>query len=148
MLATPRDIQASVALVGVFGLFSIIGIPKVLLNTVLSSPMLSRLAWIGSVLVLSFNKYYLTAVLVALIGLNLSFNVRSSYVFSSEGIMEMYRAAQADDPRFDQRGEVDLKMAEGTLTFDPARWQDPGRAPVPLLLFPPTTDQLKMIGSS
>jgi hypothetical protein len=148
MLATSRDIQASIAVLGVFGLFSIIGIPKPLLNAVLSSPVLSRLGWIGSVIFLMSYKYYLTAVLVALFGLNLSFNVRSSYVFSTEGIMEMYRAAQADDPRFDQQTELDLKMAEGTLTFDPARWRDPGRAPVPLLLFPPTSDQLKMIGTS
>lgn len=148
MIASPRDIQASIAIVGVFGLFSIIGVPRSILNVVLSTPTLSRVAWIGFVLVLLSYKYYLSAVLVALVGLNLSFNVRSSYVFSSEGIMEMYRAAQADDPRFDQQHELDLKMAQGTLTFDPARWRDPGRAPVPLLLFPPTSDQLKMIGSS
>jgi hypothetical protein len=148
MLATPRDIQASVSVIAVFGLFSIIGIPKPLLNAVLSSPIVSRIIWIGSVLFLLSYKYYLTAVLVALVGLNFSFNVRSSYVFSSEGIMEMYRAAQSDDPRFDQQNEIDLKMAEGTLMFDPARWRDPGRAPVPLLLFPPTPDQLKLIGSS
>lgn len=147
MLATLRDVQASVAVIGVFGLFSIIGIPKVLLNNVLSFPIISRGAWIGSLLVLLVNKYYLTACLVALFGLNLSFNLRSSYVFSTEGIMEMYRAAQVDDPRFDSQENLDLKMADGTLTFDPARWRDPGRAPVPLLLFPPTPEQLRMIGS-
>lgn len=147
MLASLRDVQASIAVICVFGLFSIIGIPRSILNTVLSSPLLFNAVWVGFVFFLLVQKYYLTAVLIALVGLTVSFNVTSSYIFSSEGIMEMYRAAQADDPRFDPQSELDIKMANNTLVYDPARWRDPGRAPVPLLLFPPTHDQLKLIGS-
>lgn len=90
----------------------------------------------------------MSATLVALVGLHLSFQVSSSYVFSSQGILEMYRKAQENDPRFDQDSELDLKMANNTLPFDPARWQDPGRKPIPLLLFPPTSEQLSLIGGT
>lgn len=145
MLAFPRDIQASIVIVAIYGLFSIIGIPRSILNSVLSSPLVTRAVWVGFLVFLVSYNYYLTATLVALLGLYISFNVRTSYVFSNDGILEMYRAAQVNDPRFDKAGELDLKMADGTLTFDPARWQDPGRAPVPLLLFPPTQQQLTMI---
>jgi hypothetical protein len=147
MLATPKDIQAAVVLVAVYGLFAFIGISKRVLDVVLSYPVVSRLVWITFVVFLLSYKYYLTATLIALIGLHISFNVRVSYVFSNEGILEMYRAAQENDPRFDKETELDVKMAEGTLTFDPARWRDPGRAPVPLLLFSPTPEQLVMAGS-
>jgi len=39
-------------------------------------------------------------------------------------------------------------MANETLAYDPARWLDPGRSPIPLLLFPPTPEQLSMIGNN
>jgi hypothetical protein len=148
MLASPKDVQAAIVLVAVYGLFAFIGIPKQVLDVVLSSPVVSRVTWIASIVFLLSYNYYLTATLVALLGLHVSFNVRTSYVFSNEGILELYRAAQENDPRFDKNSEVDLKMANGTLRVDPARWQDPGRAPVPLLLFPPTPEQLTMIGSN
>jgi hypothetical protein len=148
MLATSRDVQAAVMVIGVFGFFSIVGVPRVLLRSVLAYPIPVRIAWIAIIVYFASCRYFMTAVLIALLGLYVSFQVTSSFAFSSEGILEMYRAAQENDPRFDQANELDLKMAEGTLQFDPARWRDPGRAPVPLLLFPPTLDQLKMIGSA
>ena len=57
-------------------------------------------------------------------------------------------AQQKKDPRFDPTSELDLKMANETLAYDPARWLDPGRSPIPLLLFPPTPQQLSMIGNN
>lgn len=148
MIATPRDIRASLIFVAIYGFFAIIGIPKFVLDAILSHPWVVRGVWLLVMIWLLCCKYYMSATLVALVGLHLSFQVSSSYVFSSQGILEMYRKAQENDPRFDQDSELDLKMANNTLPFDPARWQDPGRKPIPLLLFPPTSEQLSLIGGT
>jgi len=68
-------------------------------------------------------------------------------MFSHDGILAQYSALQKNDPRFDASTEIDLKMANETLSYDPARWVDPGQSPIPLLLFPPTPEQLSMIGN-
>jgi hypothetical protein len=73
-------------------------------------------------------------------------DARSSYVFSTESIMAKYSELQKNDPRF--KGSMDAQLADGTLQLDPARWMDPGRSPVPLLLFPPSLDQLHMVQSN
>ena len=65
-----------------------------------------------------------------------------------EAAGKVVAAIQKKDPRFDPVHEVDLKMANETLSYDPARWVDPGRPVVPLLLFPPTSQQLSLIGNN
>jgi hypothetical protein len=62
--------------------------------------------------------------------------------------MAEYSAEQRRDPRFNKNTNVDLQIAEGTLVKDPARWLDKGRKRAPLLLFPPTPDQLQLIGNN
>jgi len=143
MLATPKDFQASIAVVAVYAIFSMLGAPKSIMNALLSQGMIVRGAWIVAILGLAYNKLYMTAVLLSVLGLRLSMDVRGSYVFSTESIMAQYSEAQKNDPRF--KGSLDAQLADGTLTLDPARWMDPGRSPVPLLLFPPSLDQLAMI---
>jgi hypothetical protein len=69
-------------------------------------------------------------------------------VFSHDGILAEYAAAQKKDPRFDKNRNVDLLMAENKLVTDPARWLDPGRKKGPLLLYPPTPEQLSLIGNN
>ena len=148
MLATPRDIQVSIALIAVYAFTALIGIPKSILDAVLTQPMFTRIVWLFFICGLLFTKHYLAAVLVVVLGLRISFESNTSYLFSTQGTLAKYAALQKKDPRFDPTSEVDLKMANETLTFDPARWVDPGRSPVPLLLFPPTPTQLSMIGNN
>jgi len=146
MLATSKDFQASIAVVAVYAFFSILGAPKSIMNAVLSQGMIVRGAWVVAILCLSYFKFYMTAVLLAVLGIRISLDVRTSYVFSTESIMAQYSELQKDDPRFD--GSLDAAMAEGTLEMDPARWMDPGRSSVSLLLFPPSLDQLTMVQSN
>ena len=146
MLATPKDFQASVAIIAVYALFSIMGAPKSIMNSLLSQGMVVRGVWVVCILGLALSKMYMAAVLLAVLGLRISTDTRSSYVFSAESIMAQYSELQKNDPRFN--GSMDAQMAEGTLAMDPARWMDPGRSPVPLLLFPPSLDQLTMIQSN
>ena len=148
MLATPRDIKVSIALIAVYAFTALIGIPKSILDAVLTQPMFIRIVWLFFICGLLFTKHYLSAVLVVVLGLRISFESNTSYLFSTQGTLAQYAALQKKDPRFDVTSEVDLKMANETLTFDPARWIDPGRSPVPLLLFPPTPQQLSMIGNN
>jgi hypothetical protein len=148
MLATPRDIQASVVLIGVYAFTSIIGLPKAVLDAVLTQGIFVRAVWVATVLFLLYQKYYMCAVLLVVLGMRASFESHSSYLFSSQGTLAKYAALQKNDPRFDAASELDLKMANETLSFDPARWVDPGQSPVPLLLFPPTPQQLSLIGNN
>ena len=76
------------------------------------------------------------------------FEVFGSYIYSHDGMMAEYSAAQRRDPRFNKNVDVDLQIAEGTLVHDPARWLDKGRKHNPLLLFPPTPEQLDLIGNN
>jgi hypothetical protein len=148
MLATPRDIQASVAIIAVYAFTALIGIPKTILDAFLTQPIFTRIVWLALICGLLFTKHYLTAVLVVVLGLRISFESTSSYLFSTQGTLAEYAAIQKNDPRFDAASEVDIKMANETLRYDPARWVDPGRPVVPLLLFPPTAEQLSMIGNN
>ena len=146
MLATPKDFQASIAVVAIYAFFSILGAPKSIMNAVLSQGMVVRGAWVVAILGLAYSKFYMTAVLLAVLGLRISLDVRGSYVFSTESIMAQYSELQKNDPRF--KGSMDAELADGTLPLDPARWMDPGRSPVPLLLFPPSLDQLSIVQSN
>lgn len=148
MLATTRDIQVSVALIAVYAFMALIGIPKSLLDAALTQPVFTRIVWLLFVCALLFSKNYLAAVLVVILGLRISMESNTSYLFSTQGTLAQYAALQKNDPRFDPATEVDLKMANETLSFDPARWMDPGRSPIPLLLFPPTPQQLSLIGNN
>ena len=148
MLATTRDIQSSVAIIAVYAFTALIGIPKSVLDAFLTQPVFTRIVWLVAICGLLYTKHYLSAVLVVVLGLRISFETNSSYLFSTQGTLAEYAALQKNDPRFDASTEIDLKMANETLTYDPARWVDPGRSPVPLLLFPPTPEQLSMIGNN
>lgn len=146
MLATPKDFQVSVAIVAVYAFVSILGAPKSVMDALLSNGMILRAVWIVSILGLAYCKFYMSAVLIAVLGLRISMDARSSYIFSSESVLAQYSLLQKNDPRF--VGSMDAEMADGTLAMDPARWMDPGRSPVPLLLFPPSLDQLTMVQSN
>jgi len=148
MLATPRDIQVAVALIALYAFTALIGIPKTMLDAVLTQPTFTRIIWLFFICALLFTKNYLSAVLAVVLALRVSFESNSSYKFSHDGILAEYAAQQKKDPRFDADKQIDLKMANETLSFDPARWMDPGRSPVQLLLFPPTPQQLSLIGNN
>ena len=113
------------------------------MDSLLAYPVVVRSVWLLAVLGLAYYKYYMTAVLLAVLGLRVAMDARASYVFSNAGIMGAYAELQKNDPRF--AGSLDVKVAEGVLAKDPPRWLDPGQSPVPLLLFPPSVDQLEKI---
>lgn len=147
MLATSRDVQSSIALIAIFALVSIVGAPRSVLDAILNNGTMSRAIWLVGVVALLFSKFYLTAVLLTVLGLHLSFTTHSSYAFSHDGILSEYAAAQSKDPRF-ATDNLDVALANGTLPLDPARWRDPGRSPIPLLLFPPTETQLSLASNN
>jgi hypothetical protein len=148
MLATPTDIQASVVVIALYAFTAIMGMPRVVLDALVSQAMFARLIWLSVIVYALYHKFYLTAVFLVVLGIRATFDADMSYAFSHDGIMAKYAALQKNDPRFDSKSEIDLKMANETLSFDPARWLDPGRSPIPLLLFPPTPEQLSLIGNN
>lgn len=146
MLATPKDFTASIGLVAAFAFVAILGAPTRIMDALISYPTVVRAGWLLAVLAFAFNKYYLSAVLLAVLGLRIAMDARASYAFSNTGIMNAYAELQKNDPRFG--GSLDVKIADGALNMDPPRWLDPGQSPVPLLLFPPSIDQLEKIQSN
>ena len=148
MLATPKDIQASVVVIALYAFTAIMGIPRVVLDVFVAQAMFGRIVWLSAIVYLLYHKLYLTAVFLVVLGIRTTFDADMSYAFSHDGILAKYAALQKNDPRFDAATEIDLKMANETLAYDPARWLDPGRSPIPLLLFPPTPEQLSMIGNN
>jgi hypothetical protein len=148
MLASPKDIQASVVVIALYAFTAILGIPHFILDSLVAHAMLSRIAWLSVIVYALYHKFYLTAVFLVVLGIRATFDADMSYAFSHDGILAKYAALQKNDPRFDTSSELDLKMANETLSYDPARWLDPGRSPIPLLLFPPTPEQLSMIGNN
>ena len=148
MLATPKDIQASVVVIALYAFTAIVGIPRVVLDVFVAQAMFGRIVWLSAIVYLLYHKLYLTAVFLVVLGIRTTFDADMSYAFSHDGILAKYAALQKNDPRFDASTEIDLKMANETLAYDPARWLDPGRSPIPLLLFPPTPEQLSLIGNN
>ena len=146
MLATPKDITVSLGLVAAFAFVAILGAPTRIMDALIAYPVVVRAGWLLAVLALAFNKYYLSAVLLAVLGLRIAMDTRASYAFSNTGIMNAYAELQKNDPRFG--GSLDVKIADGALNMDPPRWLDPGQSPVPLLLFPPSVEQLEKVQSN
>lgn len=146
MLASPKDITASLAVLAVYMIVALVGAPARVMDSLLSYPVVVRGAWLLAVVGFAYYKYYMTAVLIAVLGLRIAMDARASYVFSNAGIMGQYAELQRNDPRF--AGSLDVKVADGALNMDPPRWLDPGQSPLPLLLFPPSIDQLEKIQSN
>lgn len=143
MLASPKDITASIAVLAIYTFVAIAGAPTRVMDSLLSYPVIVRSVWLLVVLMLAYCKYYLTAVFVAVLGLRIAMDARASYVFSNSSIMAQYAEVQKNDPRFG--ASLDVKIADGALVADPPRWLDPGHSPLPLLLFPPTPEQLEKV---
>jgi hypothetical protein len=61
--------------------------------------------------------------------------------------MGAYLAAARSDPRFSS-SEVDIEMANGTLQQFPPRMLAPPNPKGPLLLYPPTSEQLRAISGT
>lgn len=146
MLASPKDIMASIAVLAVYTFVAVAGAPARVMDSLLAYPVIVRAVWLLAVLAFAYYKYYLTAVFLAVLGLRIAMDARASYVFSNSGIMAQYAELQKNDPRF--AGSLDVKVADGALNRDPPRWLDSGQSPLPLLLFPPTLEQLQKVQSN
>ena len=142
IIAVPKDISAAVILLGLAIIPIVTGMPTAVIE---ANPVFVRGAWVGAVVVLLVNGYILTAIILIALGLVIRFGV---ITYSHDSILAEYAAEQRRDPRFNKSTEIDLQIANGTIVRDPARWLDRGRQRGPLLLFPPTPEQLKMIGGS
>lgn len=90
-------------------------------------------------------QYPLTALVVTLILIRFIYHMRTRSW--EQARMDAYREAAIDDVRFDPNSSVDMEMADGTLNFQPIRTLAVPSPKGPLLLFPPTADQLAQIGS-
>lgn len=143
-----KDIYGAVAVLAVAVVPIVLGVPSVVLDTVETSPLFVKGVWVAVIAALLYKKYVLTALVVVVLGLTVRYEVFGSYVYSPEGILAAYKAAQERDPRFNKNVDLDLQIGEGTLTRDPARWLDRGRPSKPLLLFPPTLEQLALTSNN
>jgi len=90
-------------------------------------------------------QYPLTALVVTLILIRFIYHMRTRSW--EQARMDAYREAAIADVRFDPNLSVDMEMADGTLNFQPIRTLAMPSPKGPLLLFPPTADQLAQIGS-
>lgn len=148
MIANVRDMLLAMALLGLSIVPLITGMPSTILDVTETSPLFVKGVWVLAILGLLMKHFTLTALVLISLGLIVRYEVFGSYVYSHDGIMAEYAAAQRKDPRFDTTRNMDILMAESKLTTDPARWLDPGRKKGPLLLYPPTPDQLRLIGNN
>jgi hypothetical protein len=146
--ANKKDLTVAVALLAFAVVPLVTGVPSAVLDVTATYPVFVKSIWIAVVVALLVKHYTLTAIVLISLALIVRYEVFSSYVYSHDGLMAEYSAAQKRDPRFDKNTNLDLLMAEGMLPTDPARWLDPGRKKGPLLLYPPTPDQLSMIGNN
>jgi hypothetical protein len=147
IVANSNDLYAAIITLCVAVLPVATGVPFDVLRTIQSYPTFVRATWVGVIVFLLWKKYTLTAIVLLALGMILRFEVFSSFVYSQEGILAQYAAAQRNDPRVDTSRQLDLLIADNALVRDPARWLDSGRKRAPLLLYPPSLDQLKMIGN-
>lgn len=148
LVARPKDLVAALVLLGLSVVPLVTGLPNEVLGAIQANPTLVRGVWVAALLYLLYAKYYLTATVLAAVALLVRFELYSSYVYSQEGILAAYAAAQKRDPRFDTATNLDLQIGEGTLARDPARWLDRGQPPKTLLLYPPSPEQLALIGNN
>ena len=148
IVANSRDLQVSILVLILAIVPIVIGVPQTVLDIVVTNHIQVKALSVGILLTLLYNKYTLTAIILTVFALVIRFEVFGSYVYSQNGIMAEYAAAQRSDPRFNKSIDVDLQIAEGNIVHEPARWLDKGRKHAPLLLFPPTPDQLNLIGNN
>ena len=148
IVANAKDLTAAISLLVIAIIPIAVGLPGTILDTVETNPIFVKLVWVSALLYLLYKKYILTAIVLVTIGLIIRFEVFGSYAFSHDGILAKYLAEARSDPRFNKAVDVDLQIADGTLERDPARWLDPGRKRAPLLLFPPTPEQLSLVGNN
>lgn len=148
IVASSKDLTAAISLLVVAILPIAFGLPSILLDTVVTNPIFVNFVWVSVLLYLLFKKYVLTSIVLVMIGLIIRFEVFGSYAYSHDGILAQYLSEARSDPRFNKSVDVDLQIADGTLARDPARWLDPGRKRAPLLLFPPTPEQLSLVGNN
>lgn len=148
IIASAKDLTAAMAVL-VLALVPIAtGLPGSVLDITLTNPIFVKLVWVAVLLFLLVKRYVLTAIILIAIGLMIRFEVFGSYAYSHDGILAQYAEEAKRDPRFNKSTDVDLQIAEGTLNRDPARWLDTGRKRGPLLLFPPTPEQLALVGNN
>lgn len=148
IVASSKDLTAAISLLVIAIIPIAVGMPNTILDVIETNPIFVKLVWVSVLLFLLYKKYILTAIILVAIGLIIRFEVFGSYAFSHDGILAKYLAEARSDPRFNKAVDVDLQIAEGTLEKDPARWLDPGRKRAPLLLFPPTPEQLSLVGNN
>jgi hypothetical protein len=148
IVANAKDLTAAISLLVLAIIPIAVGLPNTILDTIVTNPIFVKLVWVSTLLYLLYKKYVLTAIVLVAIGLIIRFEVFGSYAYSHDGILAKYLSEARSDPRFNKSVDVDLQIADGTLERDPARWLDPGRKRSPLLLFPPTPEQLSLVGNN
>ena len=141
-VASAKDIQGAIAVLALSIVPIVVGLPSAVVQT---SPTFIRLLWGGIVAFMVYNRYFLTAVVFIAVGLMIQFGYDE---YSHTAAMARFSEVARNDPRFNESVDLDLQIANDTLSRDPARWLDPGRKKGPLLLYPPTPEQLQMAGSN
>lgn len=148
LIASRKDITAALVLLAVAVIPLVTGLPYAVLDVIQANPLLTKGSWVAVIGALVFSKYYLTALVVMVLGMSIRYEVFGSYSMSHDGILAAYADAQKRDPRFNPSVDLDLQIGDGTMVRDPARWLDKGKLREgPLLLYPPSAAQLTMIGS-
>jgi hypothetical protein len=142
--ANHTDFVVSLAVLGGAVFPIVFGAP----NVVKKYKMIFRIAWILMGVLLTSKKLYLSAVILITAGFAIQYTDIYNYIKTQAEIISEFQSANLRDPRFDESVDLDLQTARGTLQRDGARWFDPGRKKDPILLFPPSPEQLALIGNN
>lgn len=139
--ATQLDTWYAICVVGAFVILESMG--HHVIQFIRDSEWIFRLALIVAISEALHQNLQLTALMLTLLLMRSFFLSGATMSRWSE-----YETLAKNDPRFNPRQSVDIEMADGTLDVAPIRILSPPSARGPLLLFPPTPDQLAEISTN
>ena len=143
------DIQLATGLVVVYAFMAVFGFSHALMTELLVGGWFQYAILLALLVLLYSYEYRLTALLFFIVLLRVLMEAHGSYVFSDSHRMRLYDRQRSLDPRFDTSKSIDLAFASGNATFDPPILLDNNTdKKQPLLLFPPTAEQLALIGNN
>ena len=148
-MTSTGDIQLATGLVVVYAFMSVFGFSHAMMTELLLGGWVMYAVLVGLLAVLYSYGFRLSALLSFIVLLRVITEAHGSYATSDSHRMRVYQRQASLDPRFDQVKSIDLAFASGNATFDPPVLLDTAsNTKQPLLLFPPTSEQLALIGNN
>lgn len=141
--STIQDAWFAVVTLGIIVLMELGG--HEILRSFRETDWLIKIWFVLLIIATSWIGFPLTSLMIAI------FFMRYVYICGEpETQMKKYEMLRSSDKRFDPTKDLDLEIANGLFKADPLRILA-GGVPIPrapLLLFPPTSDQLTQVSSN